>query len=168
MKKLILFLLLIPSLSFGLSDAYKSRIHAETLFLLSGKPIIYTWGAADARGLKADCSGYGYSVFKYCGLPVKRTTSLRMSMGLDTWSSLPIKLDDVEETDLIFFSWVQSAKTRPNGHVGFLIEAHRSNLLEVTHASASKKQVIVQQYNPYLLRSTTAIRRLTFGDKNGK
>lgn len=163
--KILLFILLLPSLAFGLSDVYKERIQRETLFLLSGKPIIYVWGAADARGLKADCSGYIYSVFRYCGLPVKRTTSLQMSMGMAGWSSIPIKLDDVEETDLLFFSWPESAKTRPNGHVGFLIEAHRSDLLEVTHASASKKQVVVQQYNPYLLKNTTAIRRLTFGDK---
>lgn len=165
MKKLILLFVLLPSLAFGLSESYKKRIHSETIFLLSGKPIVYTWGAADARGLKADCSGYIYSIFKYCGLPVKRTTSLQMSMGMGGWSSIPVKLDDVEETDILFFTWPESAKTRPNGHVGFLIEAHRSDLLEVTHASASKKQVVVQQYNPYLLKNTTAIRRLTFGDK---
>ena len=168
MKKILFILLLMPSVAFGLSNVYKERIHKETKFLLSGDPIVYTWGAADARGLKADCSGYIYSVFKYCGVPVKRVTSFQMSMGLGNWSNKPIKLNDVEEIDLLFFTWPESAKTRPNGHVGFLIEADRSDLLEVTHASASKKHVVVQQYTPYLLKNTTAIRRLTFGDKNVK
>lgn len=165
MKKLVILLLLVlPLQALALSDGYKWRMRSEAKFLLTGKPIIYTWGAADARSLKADCSGYIYSLAKYAGIPVKRTTSVRMAMGLDGWSSIPVRLEDTDEIDLLFFTWPESAKTRPNGHVGMLLESHKSELLEVTHASASKKQVIIQQYTPYLIKNTTAIRRLTHGD----
>lgn len=166
LKFILIFVLLLFSVdAFALSDGYKWRMRSEAKFLLTGKPIIYTWGSADARGLKADCSGYMYSIAKYAGLPIKRTTSARMALGLDGWVSVPLKLEDVDEIDLLFFTWPESAKTRPNGHVGMLLESHRSNLIEVTHASASKKQVIIQQYTPYLIKNTTAIRRLTFGDE---
>lgn len=166
MKLFISILLVLFSVdAFALSDGYRWRMRSEAKFLLTGKPIVYTWGAADARGLKADCSGYIYSIAKYAGLPVKRTTSARMALGLDLWTSVPLKIEDVDEIDLLFFTWPESAKTRLNGHVGMLLESHRSDLMEVTHASSVKKQVIIQQYTPYLIKSTTAIRRLTFGDE---
>lgn len=161
-----LCLALIPLTSNALSDGYKTHFKKNLLFMSQAKSK-YVWGAkGDVKDgiVQVDCSGYVYAAANRAGMPVKRTTSLRMSMGLDGWNSKKVTLDEVDETDMCFFTWKTSPQ-RPNGHVGVLIVSPSSGLLEVSHASSSKGMVTFNQLRASFLRDLTVTRALTFGDK---
>lgn len=169
MKKLLLTLalLVIPTMSLGLSDNYKFSI-LENLDMALSKNSKYVWGATgtEKNGIfEVDCSGLGYyivSAVRRSGIPIKRTTSERMSFSKDGWDSVEVDINDAEEADLIFFTF---SKDRPRGHVGYMKMHRKSNLLMVVHASSSKKRVAQEGVKGELLDHFTVMRRLTWGDK---
>ena len=170
-KIIIIFLLLLyPSYSMGLSEKYKTHFKKNIIFFSQAKTK-YVWGGkGDLKEdvYQLDCSGFLYKAASMAGIPVKRSTAFNMAMGLDGWTSKKILLDDVDETDVVFWTW-KTSPSRINGHVGALVVSPSSDLLEVCHASASKQRVIINQLKGVFLKDISCIRRLTLGDKkNGK
>lgn len=163
----LLIAFLSTSTSHALSDKYKQHFKKNLIFLSQAKTK-YVWGAKGEikdGTVQVDCSGYIYAAAKQSGMPVIRTTSLRMSMGLEGWSNKKVDIDDVDETDICFFTWKTSPQ-RINGHVGVLIVSPSSGLLEVSHASSGKGMVVFNQLRSTFLRDLSATKRLTIGDTN--
>ncbi len=76
-----------------------------------------------------------------------------------------VELDDIEETEISFWTWKNSKPDRKNGHTGAAVISPSSELLEVCHASSTKKMVVINQIKGVFLRDRSCIRRLTLGDK---
>jgi hypothetical protein len=87
-----------------------------------------------------------------------------MRKGKAGWHGKDIELDEAEEMDIVWWTWKDKPE-RPHGHIGVLILSPKSKLLEVTHASSSKKRVVVEPLDGVLLRDLSATRRITIGDK---
>ncbi len=151
---------------YGLNDKWKATLK-QNVEIVQAKNTLYVWGAAgeESGGIqKFDCSGYVHWVYFKSGIPVKRTVAFRMRHGMDGWIGKDIELDDVEEMDLPFWSW-KDQPTRPFGHIGIFVTGIKSNLLEVRHASGTKKKVVQHQLQGVFLRDLSAIRRVTIGEK---
>lgn len=163
---LILLLALIPPVPiWGLSEKYEATLR-QNLWLIIDKKPRYVWGGAESEEKGLDCSGYLYLAAKRSGLPVKRVTAVMMEAGLGNWSGKKVTLDDAQELDIVWWTWLNTPH-RKHGHLGFfLINKRASNLLEVTHSSTSKNGVVIQQLRGQLLRDISSIKRLTIGDKN--
>jgi cell wall-associated NlpC family hydrolase len=167
MKKLILVLLMLvgSTNAFALSEMLKVRVEKELYFLMSKDPFSYTWGAADPFNGKADCSGVVYAIFaKRLQIPVARTTALEMSMNLKGWNHKEVKVDELDSTDVVWFSWSESAAKRPMGHIGLMILSPRSGLIELAHASSSKKKFTVEPLKGKFLTDLSRSGRFTFGE----
>lgn len=152
---------LTPCDSLGLSERYRHSF-ANNLKTIIDSKAAYVWGGAESEQKGLDCSGYIYLAARRSGMPVKRTTALFMERGLGGWSGKPLRLEDCEETDLIWWTW-KTSPSRVHGHVGVFLVDRDSGLLEVTHAS-SGKGVVIQPLTGKLLRDISSIRRLTIGD----
>lgn len=167
MKKIVLSLLILFLLStnaFSLAPQYEISLKQNLWTIISKKPR-YTWGGAESEVKGLDCSGYLYLAAKRSGLPVKRTTAILMESGAAGWSGKKVELDDAQELDIVWWTWLTSPQ-RKHGHLGFfLVNRRGSNLLEVTHASTSRGGVTIQQLRGQLLRDISSIKRLTIGDK---
>lgn len=167
--KLLIFLvsLCFVSPAFALSEGYKTHFKKNLVFF-SDVPTKYTWGGKGELKedvYQLDCSGYIFKAGSMAGMPVKRTVAARMAMGLDGWSSKSTELWDIEETDLIWWTWKNSTPDRRNGHIGAAVVSPKSDLLEVCHASSTKKRVVINPISGVFLRDISCIRRLTLGDK---
>jgi hypothetical protein len=166
----LLVLVIFPNVCFALSEAYKFSI-LENLDIALSKNSKYVWGAigTEKDGIfQVDCSGLGFyitSSVRRAGIPVKRTTSERMSHGMDGWDSVEVDINDADEADIIFFTF---SKDRPRGHVGYMKTHKKSNLLMVIHASSSKKKIAQEGVKGELLDHFTVMRRPTWGDKKIK
>lgn len=172
MKTLLVLLLLIPPIlgfpfannAQALSSKYEASLK-QNLWLIIEKHPRYVWGGAESEVKGLDCSGYLYLAAKRSGLPVKRTTAILMESGAAGWSGKKVELDDAQELDIVWWTWLTSPQ-RKHGHLGFfLVNRRGSNLLEVTHASTSRGGVTIQQLRGQLLRDISSIKRLTIGDK---
>lgn len=167
MKKIVLSLLILFLLStnaFSLAPQYEISLKQNLWTIISKKPR-YTWGGAESEEKGLDCSGYLYVAAKRSGIPIKRTTALLMESGAAGWSGKKVELDDAQELDIVWWTWLTSPQ-RKHGHLGFfLVNRRGSNLLEVTHASTSRGGVTIQQLRGQLLRDISSIKRLTIGDK---
>jgi cell wall-associated NlpC family hydrolase len=161
-----LFLCLIVSDSaFALSNAYKTHFKKNIIFLSNAKTE-YVWGGkGDLKDdvYQLDCSGFMYKAANMAGMPVRRTVAFNMALSLDGWNSKKVELEDCEDTDLIWWTWMGS--TRKHGHVGAIVLNPASDLYEVCHASASKKRVVINPIRGTFLRDISSIRRLSLGDK---
>lgn len=146
--------------AFALGYTYKEALRHNLNIIIDKHPT-YTWGGSVEESKGLDCSGYLYLAAKRSGMPVKRVTSIMIESGAGGWTSKKIELDDVDEFDINFWTFKPS---RPHGHLGFYLVSKKSGLLEITHSSSSKG-VIIQQITPYLLKTTSSIRRLSLGDK---
>ena len=165
MKKifLVLILCLCSSSVFAMSELMKFRVEKELYFLMSKDPFVYIWGAADPYGGKADCSGFIYGVIKGLQIPVARTTALEMSMGLKGWFHKQRSIDSLDSTDVVWFSFSTS---RPFGHIGLMILSPRSGLLELAHASSTRKKFSVEPLKGPLLNGLSKEGRFTFGESS--
>lgn len=168
---LVALLFFIPPISsYALPDNYKKSIE-KNLYIAKNRSSKYVWGASgdnniDAKAvLNVDCSGFIAWLYRQSGIPVKRSQSLRMRMGLDGWLGKDITIDDADHLDNIHWTWKGQEKTRPSGHIGVLSEDPRTKLIEAVHASSSKGQIVSQQIRGQLLRDISSIRRITIGDK---
>jgi hypothetical protein len=129
--------------------------------------MLHVWGGAgtEKNGKQQfDCSGYLYYVYFTSGVPVKRTTAYRMRLNLDNWEGKDINIYDVDDLDIPFWSW-RNSPNRPFGHVGIILIGKKSKILEITHASGSKKKVVMHPLEGIFIRDLSAIRRLTIGEK---
>lgn len=156
----LILLLVSPNICLGLSSTYKEALRGNLNIIIDKHPK-YVWGGSESEDKGLDCSGYLYLAAKRSGIPVRRVTSIMIEQGLGGWQSKKVVLDDIEEFDINFWTFKES---RPHGHLGFFLVGKNSGLLEITHSS-SAKGVIIQQMTPYLLRTTSSIKRLTIGDK---
>ncbi len=150
----------------ALSAKYQ-KVFKKNIIFLSQAKTKYVWGGkGDLKEdvYQLDCSGFLYKAANMSGMPVKRTVAFNMAMGLDGWSSKKIEIDDVEETDLIWWTW-KTSPARKHGHVGVLVVHPDSDLLEVCHASSSKQKVVINQLKGTFLRDISCLRRLTLGDR---
>lgn len=161
-RYIAILLLLLPTCVFGLSPKYETTLKQNIWIIVDRHPK-YTWGGSESEEKGIDCSGYLYLAAKRSGLPVKRTTAILMEQGLGNWTSRKITLDDAQELDIVWWTWLKTPNRR-HGHIGFfLINTRESKLLEVTHSSSSKG-VVVQQLRGSLLRDISSLKRLTIGD----
>lgn len=93
--------------------------YSELLVKLAPK---YIWGGFWGL-LGGDCSGQVYWICKMAGLPVNRTTSLRMWLDKGGWPGERILVvagahEKAQFATLGFFDY---SKTRPRGHVVFVV-----------------------------------------------
>lgn len=150
--------------AYALPAAWKHSLERELWRIVKAQPK-YTWGGFKNEREGFDCSGMLFRAAVRAGIPgVTRQTARNMARGIGGWSGQPIKLRDADETDLLWWTW----KDRPDriwGHVGTVLLGIRSRLLEVVHASGSKKRVVMQPMRGVLLRDLKLIRRLTIGDE---
>ena len=148
-----------PEASWAFGKAYRDSFRRQLSFIVSKKPA-YAWGGSASIEQGLDCSGYLFLAAKWAGIPgITRTTAHRMSLGLGGWDSNPARLGQIQECDLVF--WTFSA-ARPNGHVGAFLEDHAGGH-KVTHASTSRG-VISEPFTASLRKNLTSVRRLTIGD----
>lgn len=169
MKKLSIYLILLGVLlssihCYGMSNMLKQRVEKELIFLASKEPFVYTWGAADPYGGKADCSGYICGLMKALQIPVFRTTALEMSMGLKGWTHKVIVIEELDSTDVVWFTWKETAAKRPMGHIGLMMISKKSGLLELAHASSTKKKFSVEPLKGKFLKDLSRAGRFTFGE----
>ena len=169
MKKLSIPLIILGVLlssvnCYSMSDILKQRVEKELVFLASKEPFAYVWGAADPFGGKADCSGYICGLMKALQIPILRTTSLEMSMGLKGWTHKVITVEDLDSTDVVWFTWSESAAKRPMGHIGLMMISRKSGLLELAHASSTKKKFSVEPLKGKFLKDLSRAGRFTFGE----
>jgi cell wall-associated NlpC family hydrolase len=156
-------------------DNWKRNFERQFDFMISKKPS-YRWGGYADYRKGVDCSGYISICAKWSGLPTKRTTSLRMSMGADGWIGQDVKWEARHHLDLVFWSFPRKngARPRPNGHVGIVWKpTHRwihnkGNGDLVSHASPSRNHVVVDHAGKgYLRKHITKLRRLGPPKKRG-
>lgn len=163
----MLLMVCISSPAMALSEGYKKHFKKNIIFF-SSVPTKYVWGGKGELKddvYQLDCSGFIFKCGSMAGMPVKRTVAARMALGLDGWSSKLVELDDIEETDILFWTWKNSKPDRKNGHTGVAVVNPSSELLEVCHSSSTKKMVVINQIRGVFLRDISCIRRLTLGDK---
>jgi hypothetical protein len=155
----IIFLWLIPAKA--LAPEYAASWSNELNYLILKKPP-YVWGAATYEA--ADCSGYLYATARAAGMPVLRTTAKEMAAGNSGWLGKTIDIDSGEELSVIFWTW-SNKPDRPHGHVGALLLGKKTGLLMVTHASPTRKGVVLDQLKGKLITDISRVRHLTIGDK---
>ena len=160
-KKCIFFVLLLPGCLLSLllhNDAMGfTREQLETFganieFIVQATPR-YVWGGSSSIERGLDCSGAIYLAAKWAGMPVTRTTSLRMSAGLDGWVGNDI-IDANARARLDLMFWTLKDH-RPNGHVGVLLDRDH-----VAHASSTQGHATISPLEGVLREKLTAIRRL--------
>ena len=172
MLKLLMFLLLFPSVAFGLSPLYKDSLDKAYRELMYANPTIkYVWGMDKPYQGKADCSGLITGLWRRAAIPgITRTTALRMQQNKEGWYGREIKkLEDLDSTDLLWWTWTDTKgkplnKDRPHGHVGMLVYDPLTGLLQVFHASASKKKAVVQRVYGQMLRDISSKQRMLHGE----
>lgn len=154
----VMLILLIPISGYSLSSKYETTLKQNLWLIIEKKPK-YVWGGSESEEKGIDCSGYLYLAAKRSGIPVTRTTAILMEQGLGGWHGKRITLDDAQELDIVWWTWLNKPQ-RKHGHIGFfLVNTRGSNLLEVTHSSSSKG-VVIQQLRGSLLRDISSIKRL--------
>lgn len=164
---ILVFLLILPTPSLSLPDNYKASIR-QNMSLIKQKSTLYVWGAAGSEKdgvLQVDCSGLLHYIYKKSGVGgVKRSTAFRMRHGLEGWTGVDVPINNCDDLDIPFWSW-KAQPNRPFGHVGIITIGGKSRLMEVMHASSSKKGVVVNPMAGVFMRDLSAIRRITIGDK---
>ncbi len=118
----------------------------------------YLWGGASSESEGLDCSGFLFLAASRAGLPVTRTSSLRMAQGHNGWAGENIKIEDAEIMDIPFFTFAGQVN-RPMGHCGALFKDKLGNLT-LAHASSAKQRLVVVPLAGTLLRDLTLVRRL--------
>jgi cell wall-associated NlpC family hydrolase len=113
----------------------------------------YKWGGTTDEGL--DCSGFVYLAAKRAGLPVTRSTSLRMSQGFEGWGGENVKFEAAVSLDIVFWTW----SGRKNGHCGVLFQ-NQDGKLVVAHASFTKGVIVVPMVGTFI-KNLSLIRRLS-------
>lgn len=166
MYKIIIFISIVfASSCFALPPNIEQTVK-QKIDIIQAKSTLYVWGAKgeEKDGIqKFDCSGYLHFCFFTSGVPVKRSTAYRMKLGLDNWEGKDIDIYDAKDLDIPFWSW-RTSPNRPFGHVGMILIGKKSKLLEVTHASSTKKKIVMHPLEGVFIRDLAGIRRLTFGD----
>ena len=145
--------------SHALSEAYRAPFRQEINFLIMKAPP-YVWGGCNDTG--ADCSGLIWWAAKRAGMPVKRTTAIEMWRGSGNWLGKDIKFMNLEQCDLIWWSW-KNKPNRPFGHVG-LVHEGENGIYQIFHASTCKKHAILQPCADVFIRDFAGAKRLSFGD----
>ena len=144
--------------AYPMAKEYEASLTNElNWFILRAPP--YIWGAS--RDTAVDCSGYLYRASVRAGIPVLRTTAYQMALGGSGWLGKNIELDDAGNVDLVWWTFNPS---RTHGHVGAFLVGTKSGLLEVTHASPSRREVVLDQLKGKLLTDISKVRHLTIGD----
>jgi hypothetical protein len=166
MKKIVILIsIFFVSSCFALPPNIEQSVK-QKIDIIQSRSTLYLWGAAGdiKEGVQRfDCSGYLHFCFFTSGVALKRTTAYRMRLGLDNWEGKDINIYDVDDLDIPFWSW-RNSPNRPFGHVGILLIGKKSKLLEVTHASSTKKKIVMHPLEGVFIRDLSAIRRLTIGE----
>ena len=97
-----------------------------------------------------------------------------MQQGKDGWTGREVELEELDSTDLLWWTWLgkdgkPADPNRPHGHIGIVVLNRSTGLLEVYHASSSKKQAVVQQIRGKMLTDISSKKRMLHGEKvNGR
>jgi len=156
----------LPFKADALGPDYARAFKLELATIIHAHPR-YVWGGSESEAKGLDCSGYLFLAARRAGMPVRRTTAIRMAAGESGWTSIPVpELASGRDLDIVW--WTLKA-SRPNGHVGIIWGIGRAGgrkaaeEFQVSHASGSRG-VIVEKIRGWIVRKMTAIRRLTIGD----
>lgn len=158
------FLLLSATPSSGLDKTYEAALDRELWTIIRKQPK-YTWGGCTSEEQGVDCSGFIYLAAKRAALPVKRVTAKDMANGLGGWFGVSVGLREANVLHLVWWTWRDKKPLREHGHIGVVVLGDGSRLLEVAHASQSKRYVVIQPCEGKLLTEISAVKRLTIGDK---
>lgn len=113
-----------------------------------------------------DCSRLLYIAARRSGFLVSRVSAKDIAVGRGGWigrdiAVLPDKLCNADEGDLLFWQWYGQVFI---GHTGACVIGSKSGLLEVLHASRSRRTTVIQPLLGILNRDLVKVRRLTIGD----
>jgi len=117
------------------------NFYSEMLVKL-GPP--YVWGGFWGI-LGGDCSGQIYWICRRAGLPVTRTTSLKMWLNKGAWPGERIlaKAGAHEKAQFANLGFIDYSKDRPRGHVVFIVlnaeDKNGKRIILFREASSSKK-----------------------------
>jgi len=145
----------LPSKADALGKAYARAFEFELKSILDKHPK-YVWGGSESEEKGLDCSGYLYLAARRAGMPVRRTTALRMSQADGGWHSRIISKTHTKLLDLLWWTWKEGK--RPNGHVG--VKWKDNHILQ----SASSRGVVEDELKGRLVDKMTLARRLEIGD----
>lgn len=108
----------------------------------------YKAGGTNKNGY--DCSGLVFSTFQSENISLPRTSFEQSKIGK------PIKINDAQKGDLIFF---KTNKSKQINHVGLITEVN-SNEIKFVHSSTAKGVIISSTKEPYYQNSFTQINRV--------
>ena len=157
-------LLLCATPSTALDKTYEAALERELWTIIKKQPK-YTWGGCTDEAQGVDCSGFIYLAAKRAALPVKRVTAKDMAYGLGGWHGTTVGVREADILHIIWWTWRDKKPIREHGHVGIVVLGHGSRLLEVAHASQSKRYVVIQPAEGKLYTEISEIKKLTIGDK---
>ena len=175
MKRLLIVILLcfMPSMTLGLSPEYKASLIKECNYMLWKHPhVYYKWDTEGGVHVYdqnwGDCSSTIYAIAHQVGIPVTRVAAIDIEAGRGGWKNKVYKLEDAEETTLVFWTWINpetgSKSRRLHGHIGLFLVSPKSKLLEVMHNSQSKG-LHLEPIRGQLLTDISSIKHLTIGEK---
>jgi len=161
----IAILIVLLFCSIGFADV-KDTAKQWFIFMIKAKPP-YVMDTKikpdDDIRVGVDCSRYGYLVFHWSGLPVRRVTAREMALGFGNWVGRDITLDDADECDIVWWTW-KNKPDRPFGHVGYIL-ALPNGLLGVTHASSVRGHIVHEKMEGVLLRDLVKTKRLKYFER---
>jgi len=116
-------------------------------------------------GEGVDCSRYKYLVYKWAGVGMmQRVTSQDMAEGRGGWTGEDIDIDQVEELDMIWWTF-KDERRRIHGHVGAFLRDPTHGTPKVTHASPSRGQIVCDEFRGRLREDYSKVRRIIIRKK---
>jgi hypothetical protein len=96
----------------------------------------YVWGGSEDESKGLDCSGMLFLAARRAGVPVRRTTAVRMAAGESGWTHIRVSRGEHDHLDTV---WWTLKPGRPCGHVGVVWRDQD----RVAHASSSHGATVV-------------------------
>lgn len=109
----------------------------------------YRFGGTSKKGI--DCSGLVYTAFLNESIPLPRISRDMARSGV------PIRLNQVDKGDLLFFKTGKNSKTI--NHVGLVVEVDKDGIRFI-HSTTSKGVIISSLHESYWQNSFVEVRRV--------